>query len=192
MIHRLFSQTNQENFSKLFYSQLQKEHDALLAIEHCKKITKGNLWIVGGYISACISSALYGTNYHSTNIDVVCEESNIDNTEGQKTFFNHPKIKIGEMTVDIWPLKELRSIVAGKLAPTIESYLATVPLTMQSIAWDCYTESLKGDIGVQALSLRQTRINNNPSILFAAERKKWTVEEYAHSKADKINFDVIF
>jgi hypothetical protein len=163
------------------------------AVPIVRQNSQGRIWLVGGFVYRSIANKLYDVPMLHVDLDFVVEEPRavlqlpMGWVEGRNKF-DHPRLANGTQSIDIIPLK---SIIAGrgrKLEPTIESYFASVPLTIQAIGYDFDRVEVIGDTGKRALETRTVGINDPEQAAISARNKSKSVDDLVRASAAGLNF----
>lgn len=158
----------------------------------------GGIWLVGGYVYRNLAQILHGTPKPHVDFDFIIkharEAEEIQLPAGWKVEKNHyenPKFVSEKFCIDYIPLGNIESIKRRGLAPTIENFLTGTPLTVQSVAFDCITQEIVGDVGLRAILERAVGINDREQAEIAARNKGKTIEEYVREKAKALGFTAV-
>ncbi|MBU1199723.1 MAG: hypothetical protein KKF46_00230 [Nanoarchaeota archaeon] len=108
--------------------------------------------------------------------------------ERKKTHFGNLRLIKGEEQIDVWCLESNLQIGRPGHTKTIEEYLKTVPLTIQSIAYDSDLGKIFGDIGLESLLTKIVKINNLERSYKASSKRGHNIEYYLLMKSMKIGF----
>lgn len=193
---KIIMREEQKELIEQVLEQATHQYPVDVVLEAIREVYGGKLWIVGGFISSIAIPLLY--NYkvsHHTDLDILLAESidynKIDMPKEwikEKTFFGSPRFKKDNDQVDIWCLTEIETIKKRRLKPILDSYLKTVPLTSQAIAYDIKERKIYGDIGLKSLETRTVEANDIEELHNASWR---SAEDYLIKKAEKLKFTPI-
>ncbi len=162
------------------------------ALALTRQFSEGNVWIIGGTVFRSIAQAWYGTSSENSDFDFIVEKllliNNLDGWNIGCTRFGSPRLKKADLLVDIVPLNDMVNIKRKDLAPTIDNYLATVPLTIQSIVYDITTKKIMGAVGINALKTRTVGINDSSTAIEYASSLGLSVNDLILEKASSLGF----
>jgi hypothetical protein len=105
-----------------------------------------------------------------------------------RTRFGSPRLKKAGLSVDIVPLNNIVNIKQRGLAATIDNYLATVPLTIQSIMYDLTTKGIMGAVGINALRTKTVGVNDYCTAVEYASQLGLSVNDLIVEKASSLGF----
>lgn len=165
------------------------------AVEIVKSNSKGNIYLIGGFVCRSIIQDLYNVPM-SKDVDldfIVEEEQDIKlPTNWTKTInsYGNPKLIGPRYDIDYIPLKSIHSILRRNLEPTIENFLSGTPLNVQSIVYDVTNNKVIGDIGIKAILEKRVAVNNKEQAEYSANKKGVSVEEFVKDIAKQFNFNV--
>jgi hypothetical protein len=160
---------------------------------------EGGIWLIGGYVYKNLIKIIHGTNGHKQpkDYDFLVEQPNekIKLPFGwrfRKNIFGSPKfinfLNFG--SIDFVPLGNY-CLEHGNKEKSLDSYLTSVPLNVQSIAYDLIKHKFEGAIGLNAVKERKLSVNNPQSLIdYIARRKHTAVEKYLVKTAKALNFDL--
>lgn len=164
-------------------------------------ITRGNsygkLWLIGGYLYKTLIRNLYGLSVFEADFDFLVESPSSgvvvpDDWKIMRNKFGNPEFVKGNITIDFVPLKTFYSICMYRLEPTIENYLNTVPLTVQSIAFEVNDRMLIGDVGISAIRSKTVGANDLNLLEIAANMKGISVNDLIRNKAETLGFSPVY
>jgi len=175
-----------------FRSVLDQQQEYQESLEVVKVCTTEPRYLIGGSVYRTLAGLLYGSPVSPCDFDFlvggVVVEDIPDNWTVDFNRFQNPKLRRGNVSIDIVPLSRVRSIQVRGLAPTIEHYLSGTPLTVQSIAYDITTQTIVGDVGLHALQTKTVAMNHVAFAAYAAEKKGVTCEKMITAKAQSLGF----
>ena len=183
----------QKRLIEKILEQATKECPVDTALEAIGEVYNGKLWVVGGFISSLVIPLIHGYEVsHYTDLDILLAQT-VDleriNMPGEwtkeRTFFGYPRFSKEQDQVDIWCLPDMGVIRDRGLEHTIHSYLRTVPLTTQSLAYDIEEGKIYDDVGFRALETRMVGVNDLGELRNALKRSG---EGYLQRKAKKLKF----
>ncbi len=182
------------NLDRLFieFSETHQEYNEALKL--IEKNSTGKIWLGGGFLFRNLANLLYGGEApENVDFDFIAEFVNptitaLPGWEILKNNYGNPKFKKGRSRVDLVPLGNILSIQRRGLDPTIENYLTGVPLNIQSMLFDIRSQKLIGEIGLNALRLKNIEVNSLDSVLSTTERRHLTLDEYVTRMADELSF----
>lgn len=156
------------------------------------KLSEGRVWIIGGTVYRNIAHAWYGLEAGKKDFDFIVERlSNVEALPGWQittTRFGSPRMKSRELSIDIIPLQDVVNIKKKNLPVTIDSYINTTPLTIQSIAYDLSKKELIGDVGINALKTRTVGVHDYEIAKSYADQLGITVNDLVLEKANSLGF----
>ncbi len=165
------------------------------SIEIVKSNSKGNIYLIGGFVCRSIIQEMYGTPV-SKDVDldfIVEEEQPISLPDGWSMDVNsygNPKLIGPKYEIDYIPLKSIHSILRRGLEPTIENFLSGTPLNVQSIVYDVTNNKVIGDIGIKSIMDKIISVNNKEQAEHSANKKGVSVEEFVKDIAGQFNFQI--
>jgi hypothetical protein len=177
---------NRAFIERLFY---HGEFQKVLRI--VKTNSEGKVWLIGGFLYKTLAGLLYDYKPHIKDFDFIIEKVKFPLTipeawEELKTSYNNPKLKRGDLILDLVPLNNIHSIQRRNLNPSIENYLSGTPLTVQSIAFDIDSQEMMGEIGLKSLFDKVIAINNREEYIHSTDKYG---EVYSIQKAKELSFD---
>lgn len=188
------------DLTKYFLAETKKDLYFRPALNLIKKISSGNIWVIGGYVSKSIIRNLYNTEIKSTDYDFIVEKLDLSklpkNIALEKTSFGQPRIKYKDSHIDVVELSEVHSIKSRFMLPIIDNFFWGTPLNIQAIAFDVNNNKIIGQIGINAILAKEIKINNKELAdeYFSKEcfvKEKYTIKEYAKKHADRLNFKLV-
>lgn len=102
--------------------------------------------------------------------------------------FGNYKLSRKGLSIDLVPVDAIYSIKQRNLPETIENYLTGVPLTVQSIAYSVYQQTLRGEVGLAAIDRREVAVNSLEFALHRCAQLGITLRQMIEDKASKLNF----
>jgi hypothetical protein len=169
------------------------------ALEIVKINSKGNIWLIGGFIYRNIAHQLYNSQKPKVDLDFIIEretESYYLPMEWAKSEnrFGNPKFinVITHESIDFVPLENIYSIKRRKLEPLIENYLSGVPLNIQSIAFDVYQNKIIGEAGINAIKNKTVEVNDIYFAKYAAKKKGIKLNQMIKEKAEDLGFKAVY
>ncbi len=147
--------------------------------------------MVGGFLFTGLAMKLESKPFQELpDLDFICDEiGELSLPEGWKTTrtrFGGPKFTTPKFIIDLWCLRDHKNISRKELPPTIENYLATVPLTSQAIAYDLNRNCLLGEIWKESLISRTIRVHDSES--FEVDRSVQVIKGYRKAVSLGYNF----
>jgi hypothetical protein len=163
------------------------------AVEIVKNNSKGNIWLIGGFVCRSIIQDLYGIQMsQDVDFDFIVEEPKEvqipENWEMRMNSYGNPKFIGPEYEIDFVPLNNIHSILRRNLEPTIENFLTGAPLNVQSIVYDVRSNKVIGDIGIKSIQDKIVAVNDPEQAKHRALKKGVTVEELVKDIADQFKF----
>lgn len=186
------------DFTEIFLEEANKYPEFIEAKEIAKKNSKGNLFLIGGFIYRNIAANLYGTKKPEIDLDFISEKISEDiflpeRWKLSKSRMGCLKFVGPEYNIDLVHLKDIFSIEMFGLKPEMDSFFSTTPLNIQSIAYDFSRNKIIGEKGIEALEKRiLIPINKEKIRNYVAEKKEMSFENYIKKYAKELNFDYIF
>ena len=160
--------------------------------------SRGNSWLIGGFVYRNIASSLYGTERAKADLDFIIERSP-DNILLAKFWgekinkYGNPKLFRNDgLEIDFVPLENVSSILRRRLKPSIENFLTGTPLTIQSIVYNVKNNKIRGNIGIKALLDKTVSVNDSEQLKIYSKRKGKSTVEIIQEKALSLNFTPIF
>jgi len=175
------------DYSEIFKKCIKGDKRLEEALELIRQNSKGRIWLVGGYVFRNLAHALYGTpKPNGCDFDFVAEELTETNLlpgwRVKQNTYGSPKFYKGTLTIDLWPLKDTKSIIRRKLEPTIENFLTGVSFTVQSIAYDLCQSKIIGEIGIRALETKTIDIHDLEDLETYTNKRGIATEDYIREK----------
>lgn len=168
------------------------------AYEIARKNSRGNVWVIGGYLYRNLAKEIYGEESvctpDITDIDFLFEGQIRDfympaGWELKFTDYGNPYFMRGKERIDLNNLLTFSSILMRKLSPTLVHFLTGTPLNIQSVAYDCKAgKVIARRAGINALNCRTIRINNHETARDEARKRGISIEEMLKTKADELGF----
>ncbi len=185
--------TQDLNLEKIIQDAIVRDPNFPEILEIVKSNTRGKIWAVGGFIFRNLAAALYGTPAAAKDYDFLVEKLLKVGRLGPgwhitSNTFGGPKIQKDDLNIDIVPLNKLFVVIRQGLKPTIDTFLNSTSLTIQSIAYDLDQNKLVGDVGINALLTKTVDINNEELLSFYLSKKKITLEQYIKDKVTDLGF----
>ncbi len=187
---------NEEQLGQLLLNRLKKNPYFTEVLSIVKNNSQGNVYLIGGSVSRVLANELFGGTLLSHDFDFVVDKLNSDLTvpngwDVSYQKFNNPTFKNGELEIDIFPLSDYSYIKQNNLKPTIENFLAGVPFSIQSMAFDIKKNILLGVDGIIALKNKTIGVHNEYSAREVAKRKNVSINQRMMTKAKSMGFDII-
>lgn len=182
---------NAKQLTELFY-QIITEYNIQEILDILSKNTSGNLYLVGGFIYRTLALKQQGRNLDTLpDLDFVTDSIHVQNIPSDwvmgRNKYGGMKLKTNLFSIDIDEFKHHININHLKLPYTIDSYFISVPLNIQSIAYDVRNKKLIGEIGINSLNRKLIGVNNLE--IFNLEREK-RIQKII-DKAKDLNFTPI-
>jgi hypothetical protein len=186
---------NVEELSKIFNESAEKNLGYKEATSIVLKNSRKRVWLIGGFIFRILAMQLYGTPAPKSDFDFIIEEPKKTlilplDWKTKKNHFGSFKLIGPKFDIDFIPLNNVYAIKKKRISPTIENYLSTVPLTIQSLAFELKTNKLLGKIGVKSLLTKTIDINNREIAADFFEIYNKSLEDYLKEKADSLGFKI--
>lgn len=181
-----------QDLNKAFSEHISQHKQFKEVLRVVKDNSEGKIWLIGGFLYKTLASILYGQGVHIKDFDFIIEKMKSPlviskDWEESKTGFDNPKLKNGNLIVDLVPLNNIHSVQRRNLKPSIENYLSGTPLTVQSLAFDVVSQEIIGEVGLKSLFDEVIEINNQESYVHVTN--KWG-SAYSTRKADDLNFEL--
>jgi hypothetical protein len=173
---------------------MSEDSDFQRSLKIVQKNSSGKIWAAGGFIFRNLASAIHNLPKPTfKDYDFVVEKINKElDLEENMGFtlntFGSIKIKNGPITIDVWEPED----VYLATDPTIENYLKTVSLNIQSIAYSIKNNKVLGDIGLKAVLDKKIMINNPQKLKYYTDKKGITIENYIDQKIKSWGFEDFF
>lgn len=156
---------HREKLSTIFSEHLVSDKRFQEVLPIVRANTLGKIWLVGSAVYRTLAHKLYGGESPIKDFDFLCEEiksplSIPANWERLENRYGNPKLKKGELVIDIAPLARLARVKRRNLSPTIEHYLMGTPFTIQSIAYDIEENALLGEVGIKSILTKTISVNH--------------------------------
>lgn len=183
------------DYSDIFLKSIQDKKQFDDAMKIVRDNSKGDIWLIGGFVYRSIVSQLYGIPKLQVDYDFIVETTNEirlpNNWELKYNRYGNPKFSNNTYNIDLVSLKNVHSIIRRGIEPTIENYLSGTPLTIQSIAYDCINKKVVGDIGIKAIQDKVVGINDFEQAIYYASKKEVSLKELIINKAESLGFRAI-
>ncbi len=186
------------NYLDIFLKEADKHPEFKEAKEIVEKNSEGNVWLIGGFVYRNIVSELYGTEKPKIDLDFIVEKpiKKFNLPEDwfiSKSRMGSPKLVGPNFDIDFVPLDNLYSVKMFNLEPTIETFLSTTPLNVQSIAYDMDNNKLIGEKGIWAIKNKLIIPTENKQIRdYVKEKKEMPFLDYLKKYAQELNFNYNF
>lgn len=186
-----------EDLAERLHTVLRGQYNFEEALDILRPNTAMGLWLIG--------SATYGSLNHLRWERPTVDPKDLDFlsqfvrpnlvlpygwTQETNSFGNY-KLFRDALSIDLIPLKNVYSIKQRNLPATIENYLTGVPLTVQSVAFSVYQQTLTGDVGLTALDKREVAVNSLEFALHRCTQLGVTLRQMIEGKAHELNFTPI-
>jgi len=141
------------NYSKIIQKAISEDSDFQRSLKIVQKNSNGKIWAAGGFIFRNLASAIHNLpkpifNDYDFIVEKINKELDLEeNMNFTLNTFGSIKIKNGPITIDIWEPED----VYLATNPTIENYLKTTSLNIQSIAYSIESDKVLGDVGLKAI-----------------------------------------
>jgi len=162
------------------------------ALSLIRQNSKNKIYLVGSFV---YKSILYGNIDSQKEIDFVVNVLNedislINEWKIKINKFGHPSFIKQDYQIDPIQLTKHINIVRKNLSPTIESYLVSVPLNIQSIAYDLDENKLIGNEGIKAIQNKIIKLNNKDHARYSCEHfYGYSVNDMIMRVANSFGFD---
>lgn len=159
-----------------------------------KVCSPSSLWLIGSSVYGNIINRLYGTKKPPKDYDFIFD-GNLDYSsipDYLKTKLNHfgsLKMAGRDYEIDLVPLENVMFIVSKNLKPSIETFLSTTPLNIQSIAYDVIDDELMGEIGIDCIIQRLIFVNDPDSAKDDERIYGRPIEDLMKGKSLEYGFD---
>jgi hypothetical protein len=190
---------NRQEIESKFRALLEKDKNYKRAMNAVyQNSNSGKIYLIGGQVYRRLINIIHGTNEHNPpkDYDFVVEnpKDEIEPPFGwtsKKNLFGNPNfIRIFPLIfVDFIPSQGFRSRVDKPEPITIEDYLSSTPLDIQSIAYDPQTGELKGEKSFESIRAKTVSVNSIRGLEEALKmRRHETPEDYIVKVARTLNF----
>lgn len=192
-----------EDFTEIFRTYVESSPEFKDALNIAKRNSTGKIWVIGSFVYRNIIKEIYRKRFQKLSeidIDFLVEthsEKKVYVPQGwelRMSDWPHPYFlkKEGGLRVDLNYLLNFHSIVSRRIEdPTIYDHLTGTPLNVQSIHYDCDSETIVGDIGKKSIEQKMVEINNLSEAGFEADKGGITLGELVKGKAEELGFDYI-
>lgn len=187
-----------DNLTKTFLKVVKDDKKFQQAVQIVRENSQGKFWLIGGGLFRNIVKGLYGINFPLIkDFDFIVEKPNskLILPEGWKVStnsFGNPKlISPDNLQIDFVYLDNLHQLRLRGFKPSIERYLETTPLTVQSIIFDFSKHKVFGPVGIKAILSKTVAANDLKWAKWYVKTINLTVEEYIKREADRLNFKLV-
>ena len=185
------------DFNTDFVSALAQSQAYQEALSIVRTNSEGRIWLIGGSVYRTLAQQMYGKCVAPKDWDFIIEHSKIslllpEGWTARENRFGNPKLVKGNQEIDCIPLQNIIMIQKKGLQPTIDNFLICSPLTVQSIAFDIAKQRLLGEQGFDALQRRVVEVQDREIAVYAAQKKRMTLNDYIQEKATSLGFTPIF
>ncbi|NCN86305.1 hypothetical protein GW932_00575 [archaeon] len=183
------------NYLDIFLKEANKYPEFEEAKEIVKKNSQGNIWLIGGFIYRNIVAGLYGKEKPKIDLDFIVENPNesFDLPKDwivSKSRMGSPKLIGPNYDIDFVPLNNIYSVKKFNLEPTLQTFLSTTPLNIQSIVYDINKNKLIGEKGIWAIENKLIIPTENKEIMdYVKEKKEMPFLNYLTKYANELGFD---
>jgi hypothetical protein len=189
----------EREFSETYKRFLRGNQQFEEAYEIAKKNSKGNVWIIGGYLYRNLVKMIYDESaIPKSDVDFLLEgqvrEPYIPSGWDLKiTLYGNIYLEKAGKKVDLNDLFNLHSINLRNLRPTIIHFLTGVPFNVQSMIFDCDNKKvIARKAGLYSMNNKILKINNHQIAKIDAEKKGTTIEDMLKKKSEELGFKYIF
>jgi hypothetical protein len=183
------------NYLDIFLEEANKYSEFKKAKDIVRKNSDENVWLIGGFIYRNIVAGLYGIEKPEVDLDFIVKKSkkkwNLpEDWKVTVSRMGSPKFIGPNFDIDFVPLNNLYSAKKFNLAPTIETFLSTTPLNVQSIVYDVNNNKLIGEKGIWAIKNKLIIPTENKQIReYVEEKKEMPFLDYLKKYAKELNFN---
>ena len=156
---------------------------------------EGNIWLIGSYIYKNLANVSYSSGEIKTkDLDFIVENPNSElalpnNWKLSQNRFGNPKfVREDRFDIDFIPLENIYQIVKRKQEPSIKNFLIGVPLNIHCFAYECNSNKLLGEAGIQSLMEKVVAVNDLEMAQDAAKLYDTTVNEMIRKKSQELGF----
>ncbi len=194
-----------EHLSKVYEGLAEKDESFQYALKLVRANTNGgNIWVIGSQVYKNLINHYWGLPPNHYNKSLKDYDFLIESPQEEirlpffwrKTInnFGNPKFHqiFGRMKIDFVPLDKVHSVNERRVSPSIENYLAGVPLNIHSIVYDTKNQTIEGEVGIQSLEQKIVRVNNLQMAEDTARRYNITINELIKKIAEKLSFQPEF
>jgi len=182
------------NYSNIIKKAINEDIEFQRALKIVQKNSSGKIWVAGSFIFRNLASAIHDLpkpifKDYDFIVEKITEKLEVD--QGMKftlNTFGGVKIVSGPISIDIWEPKN----VYLATDPTIENYLKTVSINIQSIAYSIHDEKVLGDVGLRAILDKKIEVNNFNTLKYYTDKKGITPKDYIDQKIKSWGFEDFF
>lgn len=182
-------------YTGLFNEAVEGNEYLQMAIDIIRENSKGDIYVIGGFIYRNIANLLYPNVSLTTDIDfVVTGPINKDlripsGCEVKVNSYGCPKFIIKDgYTVDISSLVNRKSLVSRGMDQNIYNLLTVIPLGIQSIVYDLRSRVVMGEIGMTAIDQKIVKVLDRVQALGYGIRKTKCINRIIMEKASSLGF----
>lgn len=167
----------QKRLAQLLKEYLATRPEYTEAFQIVRRNSIGKIWLIGGFVFRSLAQTLYGAAPPKKDVDFLVESLRDPlklprEWSVEENLYGNPKLRKGDLAVDVVPLTNILLFRERNRKPSIMSYLAIVPLTVQSIAYDTAAEALIGEVGMASILNRTVGVHNPNSLERKCETTK--------------------
>ncbi len=193
---------NIENLENELKQKIDKDDNLKEVLDIVKSNSSGKILMVGGTVFRNIINILYSQKKEEIFdfdfiVENICESNKMIIPKGwnlTKTHHGDPRFLKDKKQVDMWPLNKAVNLTDKDKIESmdkndkLESYFRRVPLTVQAIAYDIKENKIIGNIGMQAISNKEIKVNNISECLGFCKARRISVRRFISSKSESLNF----
>ncbi len=182
------------NYSIIIKKAIEEDGEFQRALKIVQRNSDGKIWVAGSFVFRNLASAIHNLPKPVfKDYDFIVEKINkkLEVEQGMNftlNTFGGVKIVNGSITIDVWEPKD----VYLATDPSIENYLKTVSLNIQSIAYSIENNKVLGEIGLDAITNKKIAINNLNKLKYYTNKKGITIENYIDQKVKNWGFEDFF
>ena len=169
-----------------------------IGLDAIRQAYSDKIWVVGGYINTMAASLIDNKKRVPKDVDLLLKyKVDFDKIPTPQNWYRTSsgagalKFKKGDDMIDIWSLADIPRFLERNMKMTLRNYLNTVPLTIQSIAYDIDNKKIYGDIGMCSIKLQSVGVNDMVTLEAHAIRKGISISDYIGNKANSLGFTAL-
>lgn len=135
--------------------------------------SRGAVYLIGGFVYRSISECMYGTPRSVQHDMDFCIDGTVNAAMLRRCFssvvrhsrYDAFRIVHRGIKADVFELRNFVDVVKHNLPASIHTYLKSVPLSVQSIAYDTRSCRIIGDEGMSSILKAEVSVNNPDKLL---------------------------
>lgn len=188
-----------KNLTDIFLISIKEDQKFYQAVEIVERNCQGKFWLIGGGLFRNIVKGLYGLEIpQMKDYDFIVEKPNSkiilpDGWKASTNSFGNPKLTSPDnLQIDFVYLDNLHQLRLRGFKPSIERYLETTPLTVQSIIFDFSKHKVFGPVGIKAILSKTVAANDLKWAKWYVGTINLSLEEYLKREADRLGFKAVY